>query len=396
MSRVSSRPQVIVAGYLARFPVGGYVWQALHYLLGFVRLGCEVVFYEDSAFCAEAYDPQADQVGTRYDYGVARLGAVLARFGLGDRWVFWDAERDVYHGMSAAQTEHAFATADLFVNVAGVNRLGRRPRPPARIFVDIDPGVTQINFENDSPHSRDVLGEHNLFFTFGENIGTNRCPLPTGAVAWRATRSPVVCELWETGAAAASAPFTTIGRWDAAARDLEFRGVRYHWRKSLEWKKFLELPRRTGERFEVAMDVRKVPQDEERLRATGWQIREPLAVSFDYDEYRRYIQHSKGEFSAAKGMNVALRSGWFSDRSVCYLAAGRPVVLQDTGFGDVLPTGRGLFAVRDLEDAAAAIGAIRDHYHEHSAAARDIARECFEASRVLKPLLESAGLSARS
>jgi hypothetical protein len=386
------RPRVIVAGYLVRFPIGGYVWQALHYLLGFERLGCDAYFYEDSAFYPDAYDPETGCVDVRYDYGLARVARILSRFGLQDRWVFWDAERDDYHGLSKGETERLFTSADAFVNVAGVNRLGNRRRPAVRIFIDIDPGVTQINSHNDSPFVRDLLAEHNLFFTLGENIGTERSPLPTDGITWRPTRPPVLCELWECATTADSAPFTTIGRWDSTARDLVYRGKRYHWRKSREWSKFLDLPRRTGERFELAMDVDRSPEDERLLRAAGWKIRSPLDVSLDCEAYRRYIQSSKAEFSAAKGMNVELRSGWFSDRSVCYLAAGRPVVLQDTGFGDVLPVGRGLFAVRSLDDAAEAVRATAADYPGHSAAAREIARECFEASRVLLPVLEAAGL----
>jgi hypothetical protein len=324
---VRRRPRVIVAGYFVRFPIGGYVWQALHYLIGFERLGCEVFFYEDSAFHPDAYDPAAGSVGVSYDYGLARLAEILDRFGLADRWVFWDAQRDVHHGLSAAETSRVFAAADLLVNVAGVNRIGHRPRPPARIYLDIDPAFTQITLEQERSTRLELLAEHNLFFTFGENIGTARSPLPTGGIDWRPTRPPVVCDLWESGSARAGAPFTTIGKWDATDRDLEFRGERYHWRKSLEWAKFVDLPRRTAERFELAMDVDRSPQDEKRLRAAGWQIRGPLDVSLDYQGYRRYIQGSKGEFSAAKGMNVRLRSGWFSDRSICYLAAGRPAVL---------------------------------------------------------------------
>jgi len=386
---VRSRPRVIVAGYVVRFPLGGYVWQALHYLLGFDKLGCEVTFYEDSAFYADAYDPQAGEVGPRYEYGIARLREILGRFGLAERWVFWDSTRDVHHGLSAEQTQRLFADADLFVNLAGVNRLGTRPRPPARAFVDLDPGVTQINYANRSPFIEELLGEHNLFFTVGENIGTARCPLPTGGIRWQPTRPPVVCELWEGSEPSRSAPFTTIGRWDAKARDLELGGVRYHWRKSLEWRRFVDLPGRTGERFEIAMDV---PPEETDLREAGWQIRSPLEVSRDHEAYRRYIRESKGEFSAAKGMNVELRSGWFSDRSVCYLAAGRPVILQDTGFSDSVPTGRGVFAVHGIDDAVAAVRAIGEDYRTQSAAAAEIARDCFEASHVLRPILEGAGL----
>ena len=389
---MKGRPLVIVAGYFVRFPLGGYVWQVLHYVLGFERLGCETYFYEDSAFYADAYDPASGDVGPRYGYGVGRLAEIFARFGLADRWVFWDQARDEYHGLSKAETERVFATADVFVNIAGVNRLYDRPRPPARVFVDIDPGVTQINYDNRSPHIHDLLAESNLFFTVGENIGTDRCPLPTGGIAWRPTRPPVVADLWDADDPPPSAPITTIGRWDAEARDLELRGRRYHWRKSLEWRKFLDLPRRTGERFEVAMDVGRVQEDEQRMRATGWEIRSPLEVSIDYDGYRRYIVGSKAEFSAAKGMNIELRTGWFSDRSVCYLAAGRPVVVQDTGFPDVIPTGRGIHAVHTIDDASDAVRGIAGDLPRHAADARAVARECFDAPRVLAPILEAAGL----
>jgi hypothetical protein len=284
------------------------------------------------------------------------------------------------------------AEADVLVNLAGVNRLGEWPLPPARIYLDIDPAFTQIRLENQDAALRGLLAEHNLFFTFGENVGTSRSPLPTGGIDWRPTRPPVVADLWDDGPSPPpGAAFTTIGRWDAVERDVDFRGVRYHWRKSVEWRKFLDLPERTGERFELAMDVERVPQDRQTLAARGWKLRPPLAVSADPFAYRRYIQASKGEFSAAKGMNVRLRSGWFSDRSACYLAAGRPVVVEDTGFGDLVPTGRGLFAVRGLEDAVEAFAAIAADYAAHAAAARAIARGNFEATRVLRPLLEAAG-----
>ncbi len=282
--------------------------------------------------------------------------------------------------------------ADLLVNLAGVNRLGEWRLPPARIYLDIDPAFTQIRLENQDAGLRDLLSEHNLFFTFGENVGTSRSPLPTGGIDWRPSRPPVVSDLWQCAPLPPpGAAFTTIGRWDSVERYVEFRGVRYRWRKSEQWRKFLDLPERTGERFELAMDVERESEDRQTLAARGWAVRPPLAVSADPFVYRRYIQASKGEFSAAKEMNVRLRSGWFSDRSACYLAAGRPVVVEDTGFGDVLPTGRGLFAVRSLEDAVEAFAAIATDYASHAAAARAIAREDFEATRVLRPLLEAGG-----
>ncbi len=391
---MSVPPRVIVAGFLARFPLGGYAWQALHYLVGFQRLGCDVFFYEDSAFYADAYNPEAGAMEAKYDYGLARLSRVLGGFGFGERWAFWDAGRDLHHGRSRAETERVFERADLLVNVGGVNRFRDRRVPEARIYVDVDPAFTQINLvENRSRPLRELLSEHTLHFTFGENIGTARSPLPTGEVAWRPTRPPVVADLWESphGAEGGGA-FTTIGKWESTHRDVTFRGERYGWRKSEEWRKFLELPSRTGERFEVAMDVHNVPPDEKRLRCHGWAVRDPLDVSIDHERYRAYIQASRGEFSAAKDMNVRLRSGWFSDRTVCYLAAGRPAVLQDTGFSDVLPCGRGLHSVGSIDEAVEAFARIRADYAAESRRAAEIARECFGPPSVLGPMLEAAGL----
>ncbi len=389
---MSRRPRVIVAGYFVRFPLGGYVWQTLHYLIGLSRLGVDVHFYEGSAWYPHAFDPDANVTGVDYRAGIARARSIFARFGLGERWVFWDAGRNEYHGRSEAQTAELFATADVWLNVAGVNRLGERRRPKTCIYLDIDPAFTQIRLERGDAKLRAMLDDHDVFFTFGENIGTARSPVPSGGYAWKPTRPPVVTDLWETESLPAGGAFTTIGKWDAVDRDVEFRGERYFWRKSLEWRKFLDLPRASGERFELAMDVDCVPQDEHDLLAAGWAIRPPLSVSTDLAGYTRYIQASKGEFSAAKDVNVRLRSGWFSDRSACYLAAGRPVVVQDTGFGDIVPTGQGLFAVQGLDDAADACRRIARDYALHAREARAVARESFEATKVLRPFLEAAGL----
>lgn len=385
------RPRVILAGYFVRCPLGGYVWQALHYLKGFERLGCEVFFYEETAHFSEAFDPISGETGTTYEYGCGQIASVLERFGLANRWAFWDTWNDRYYGMSEEQTNRVFTEADVFVNLAGVNRLGSRPRPPACLYIDIDPAFTQIRLESGDAGLRELLAEHDLHFTFGENIGSERSPLPTGGIRWRPARPVVLCDLWENALRPASGAFSTIGKWDAAGRDVVFRGERYEWRKSREWMKFIELPRQSGERFDLAMDVSSVPADLERLVACGWTVRDPFGVSKSVDAYRTYIQESKGEFSAAKDMNVRLRSGWFSDRSACYLAAGRPVVVQDTGFGDVLPTGLGLFAVSGIEDALEAVASIRADYGAQCRAARDLARKYFEPEATLRPMLEAAG-----
>ena len=381
--------RVVVAGYLVRFPLGGYAWQAVHFLLGLRELGCDVFFYEDSAYYAEAYVPGSpDLVTSGYDHGVAYARDTFAANGLGHVWGFWDAATDRVHGATVDRLRAALADADLVVNLGGVNRIPRARIPRARTaYVDLDPAYTQVRLAAGDARLRALVAEHDRHFTFGENVGTPGCVIPTAGVHWAPIRQPIVAGLWEPRPQAADAAYTTIGKWDTAGRDVAFQGEVFGWRKRTEWMRFLELPRITGERFRIAMDVASYPEDRRRLEAAGWEIADPLAASRDPEAYRAFIRASKGEFTVAKDVNIRLASGWFSDRGACYLAAGRPAVNQDTGFGRSLPVGRGLLTFRDLDDAVAAFAALRTDYDGHCAAARALAVEHFAPRRVLAPLV---------
>jgi hypothetical protein len=238
---------------------------------------------------------------------------------------------------------------------------------------------------------RALLDGHTHLFTFGENIGTPRSPVPTGGYAWHPTRQPVVLDLW-ADAGCPGRVYTTVGTWNAPGRDLAYQGQTLQWRKRTEWLRCLDLPARTAATFEVAMDVESVAGDPELLAAYGWQVVEPLRVSTDPWQYRDYICRSRGEFTVAKEMCVRLRSGWFSDRTACYLAASRPAVVQDSGCGDLLPLGPGLHAFRTVAEAAEAICSIEANYHRASAHATAVAREYFAAEQVLGNLLHVVGL----
>jgi hypothetical protein len=384
--------RLVLAGYLVRHPLGGYAWQAAHYLLGLRALGHDVWFYEDTEHWAPAYNPHTGEFGAAYEYGIASAGSFLARLGLGDRWVFVDSARGAEHGPAAGRAAALLRDADLLVNLAGVNRIPveRRGGRPA-VYVDIDPAYTQIKAAAGDAALRAVLDEHAHLFTFGENVGTARSPLPAGGYAWHPTRQPVVLGLW-AGAGRPGPAYTTVGTWDARGRDVVYQGETFHWRKRTEWLSCVDLPARSGARFELAMDVGSVPGDRELLAAHGWAVIDPRAVSADPWRYRDYLRSSRGEFTVAKDVNVRLRSGWFSDRAACYLAAGRPAVEQDTGFGEVLPLGPGLHAFRTVAEAAEAIRAIEADYPRASAHAAEVARECFAAERVLGALLATAGL----
>ncbi len=384
--------RIVVAGYLVRQPLGGYAWQAAHYLLGLRALGHDAWFYEDTAHYALAYNPVTNEFGEHYDYGVRAAGQFLESLGQDDRWVFVDVARGAEHGPGAGSADRLLREADLLINLAGVNRIvpERRAGRPS-IYIDIDPAYTQICAARGDRNLRAILDEHATLFTVGENIGTSRSPVPTAGYTWHATRQPIVLEHWLQDAPAGAA-YTTVGTWDARGRDIDFEGDTFRWRKRIEWMRCLDLPARTEARFEVAMDVDKVAGDAAVLGAHGWRIIDPRLLSADPWRYRDFVRGSRGEFSAAKNAYVKTRSGWFSDRSVCYLAASRPVVLQETGFGDVLPLGPGLHAFRTMVEAADAIRWIESDYAPASAHARDVAREWFDARKVLARLLTTAGL----
>lgn len=380
---------VVLAGYLVRCPLGGYAWQILHYLLGLRALGFEAYFYEDTAYFADCFDPLTGNMHVAPDAGVAFAANLFEQFGCGDRWAFWNAEADRHHGLDRNATRALLHDATVVITLAPVNRVPRAAGQ-RKIFIDIDPAFTQIRVAQGDQALIDLLAEHDVHFTIGESIGSAGCTIPTDRFAWRPTRQPIAVELWPPQEPAPDAAFTTIGRWDEGRRDIHFGGETYAWRKRTEWMKFLALPARTGQRFRVAMDIDKTPGDGDVLRRHGWEIVDPIAVSCDAATYRRFIQDSKGEFTVAKELNVRLASGWFSDRAACYLAAGRPVVMQDTGFGRALPVGSGLFAVHTLDDAVAACAAIVADYDAHARAARRIAEDYFAAPRVLRELLSVA------
>jgi hypothetical protein len=257
------------------------------------------------------------------------------------------------------------------------------------VYLETDPVQLQIELKDGVQETLEFLEPHIAFFTFGENYGRPDCKLPvTDRFKFHGTRQPVVLEYWEQPPRGNGGAFTTIGNWRQPWRVVKLDGEVYRWSKHLEFCKFIELPARTGGRFELALG-QYTPQDQQMLESNGWSVRNAPAFSMDIDVYRSYIQQSRGEFTVAKDQNVRLRSGWFSDRSATYLASGRPVITQDTGFGNVLPVGAGLFSFSTMEEAAAAVEAIGGDYERHCRAASEIARNYFDSDLVLTQLLET-------
>ena len=388
-----SRPRVVVLGMLTRMPVPGVVWQTAHYLLGLERLGCEAWYVEahginPSMFCSGPDDPGSEAAA-------AYIRSTLTRFGLGDRWAFHALHDDGrVLGLSRRALDELYSSSAAIINLHG----GTIPQPEHAaggrlVFLETDPVQLQVELHERRPETYAFLEPHAAFFTFAERYGAPGCGLPVSDdFDFVPTRQPVVLDLWQDRAEAGPA-WTTVGNWrQSGQRAVELDGESYTWSKHSEWKKVLELPRRTGATIELALAAYK-DQDRERLERRGFRIRP--AASLDHpDAYRDYIAGSRGEITVAKDQNVRLRTGWFSDRSATYLAAGRPVITQDTGFGDVLPTGEGLFAFTDVEEAAAAVREVEADWERHAKAAAAIARDHFDADIVLGKLLSDIGVAA--
>jgi hypothetical protein len=371
--------KIVCSGFLVRYPVGGFTWHHLHYLLGFQRLGHDVYFFEDYGWPDSCYDLRRDEMTSDPSYGVEYVRTLLGKYGLADKWCYL-AEDGTAHGMSREDLAQLCRECDVYFNLDNINWIPELELCQRRVLVDVDPVFTQIGGHGvGRPFAR-----YDRLFTFGENVHRAGCDMPTGGARWLPTRQPIVLDMWPTDAGDPGAPFTTVMNWSAYG-DREHEG-RVYGQKDREFAPFVSLPRETGEPMEIALSGASEPV-REQLAEGGWRLTDPREVSRDPWSYQRYLGASRAEFSVAKHGYVSTRSGWFSDRSAGYLARGRPVIVQDTGFGDFLPCGAGLLPFRNRDEAIAAIRRLRDDYAGHCRAARAVAEEYFDARRVLTDLL---------
>jgi len=397
-------------GILGRTPLAGVSWQVLHFLEGFRRLGHDVYYIEDTG--GWAYHPlrtnadheAEDAYEINLQYAVSHVARVMSSHGLEDRWAYRSRVDDRIFGLSKTQVANAFENADALVNLTGSTQLlEEHARVPVRIYIETDPVLPQIEVAQGDRKRIDLLSAHTHHFTYGENLGAPDCGVPVTRFKYLPIRQPIVLDWWTTdaqpGLALNDRPevrpyFTTIAKWRQPGKDIDWNGETYSWSKHVEFLKFIDLPRRSKQEFELALawqdekDQEAIPQ----LKSHGWRIIDGISLSLDTAPYREYILRSRGEFTVAKDQNIRLRSGWFSDRSACYLAAGKPVVTQDTAFGNILPVGRGLFTFRNMDDILTAIEMIEGDYDRHSRAAREIAQEYFATENVLRSLMERVGL----
>jgi hypothetical protein len=384
------RGKIVVLHFAGQMPLAGIAWQAAHYLLALEKLGYEAWYVEDSG--TNPYDPRVESVVMGCDYNVGYLRRAMERFGFGERWAYHCGVDDTYHGLPREGIARLYGEADALINLCGSHRLEERHlRCPVRILIDTDPGYQQINYAKGDPHERAYIDAHTHFFTYGANIGLADCPIPLGGIDWHPTRPPVDVDAWPEPAGEPDC-YTSIASWDNRGKDIEYDGSTYLWSKHVNFLKFLDIPRRLPNTcFHMAIQP---PSDEVRREVEdgGWRLTDPRPVSADIDTYRHFIASSRGEFTVAKDIYVRTRSGWFSDRAVCYLASGRPVVTMRTGFDRFYPVGDGLFDFATHEEAVAAVDAIASDYPRHSRAAREVARECFGGERVVGSLMNEVGL----
>lgn len=374
--------KIIFSGTIGRSGLGGQAWASLQYLLGFRELGHDVFYLEDCCESSWVFDWEKEEWTTDLDYPSAYVQSCLEPFGFNDHWIYRAA--DDSRGMPIARFLEICSEADLLL-LRAIPIWQWRPEydlPRRRAFIDVDPGFTQIKLANNDPKLLAGLRHCDRRLTFGQRIGAADCAIPTVKGPWLKTVPPIALDHWPFASEEASY-FTSIVRWQGYT-DVQFGGSSFG-QRDREFPKFLNLPRLTAQKFRLA--TMGIKPDE--LTRHGWESVPGEVISRTPDSYREFIQESRAEFAVPKHGYVEMRGGWFSDRSVCYLASGRPVAVEDTGLNDWLPVGEGLLTFHDMESAQNAVKKINSDYQRHRQAARALAEKHFAASRVLPALLET-------
>lgn len=394
--RPCERLRIVVLGYVIRGPLGGLAWHHLQYVVGLERLGHDVLFVEDSDDYPACVHLDRDAVDTDPTEGLNFAARAFERLGIPEGFAYYDAHTGRWQGPAGDRSESFCRSADIVLNISGINPV--RPwwaEAPVRVLIDTDPAFVQIRHLQ-SARARSLAEAHTNFFTFAEKFGDEDCLVPDDGFPWQPTRQPVVLDAWPVRPIAPKAPFSTVMQW-GSYQALEHEGISYGM-KSASFEPYFDMPRRTGVPLVLGIGGAKRPPNT-RLIENGWQVRNSIDFARDPWQYQRFIQDSAGEFSVAKQGYVVSRSGWFSERSANYLASGRPVIVQDTGFTDRLPTGEGLHTFQTPDEAAGALERVRRDLPRQAAAARQLAEQWFDGTKVLSDLLariSSPGESRKS
>jgi len=375
--------KIIFAGTIGRSGLGGQAWASLQYLLGLGALGHEVFYLEDCGDCSWVYNWEKQEWTFELEYPAAYVRECLAPFGAKNRWIY-----RTNAGSAGAPLEEFLEfckVADLLIMRAVPLWVWRKEydQPRRRAFIDVDPGFTQMSIANGDKGLTDSIARCERRFTYGQRIGAADCAIPTAGGPWLKTLPPVLLSEWPW-APDEPTHFTSVMRWQGF-REATYNGVSYGQRDK-EFPSFLDLPGRTTQRFRIA----QMGIEPKRLESHGWEVVPGEVISKTAFSYRDFIRGSRAEFSVPKNGYVKTRGGWFSDRSVCYLASGRPVLIADTGLGDWLPVGNGIVTFRDVTEAAAGVERINAEYAGQRRAARQLAEELFATDRVLTGFLAAA------
>ena len=378
--------RIIITGLVGQYPFGGVIWDYLQYLLGFKSLGHQVLYLEDSG--AWPYDPVAGTITDDCSFALQSLRKIFTDFDLAESWVYRNGADGKFHGAGEKVAREWLRHGDLLVNVSSAGWLRDYDlRVGHRMFIDGDPMFCQIGLlDGSNPLYAGRLRDHDSHFTFGLSVGQPDCPVPVDGITWRPTVQPIAIDQWPVTPASADAPWTTVMNW-ASYKPKVWEGRTYG-QKNLEFNRFRDLPSKTSVPLRLAMGLGVDGQrPAQELRQLGWDLVEPQEVVPDHRAYRSFLTNSKGEWSVAKHGYVEGKTGWFSCRTACYLAAGRPAVVQETGWSRHLPSNCGVLPFTTLEEAAEGLTKVTHNYSVHSKAAREIALEFFDAKKVCKDLL---------
>lgn len=381
--------RVLIAGSIETHPLcgGGNTWAFLQYILGFRRLGVDT-YYVEELDTKRCIDKDWRQVCFTDSINARHFRMLIERFDLHGHAALLERDGLGYVGLSRSDVERLAPEIDLLINMSGHLHLKSvLGSARYRMYVDLDPGYTQIWHEE---YGIDMnLRDHHIYVTVGLNLGEPNCPLPSCAIRWEKTFPPVVLDEWSSESRGGRA-YSTIAEWHGFS-PIQWRGIWYG-QKADEFRRLMDLPRRVNIPLELCVFIHPDDPDRLKLEHSGWHLVSPTRHASTPDTYRDYIFGSRGEFTAVKQGYAKGRTGWFSDRSACYLAAGKPVIVQDTGIGAYVPTGRGLMTFSDIDSAAEAIRCVESDYSRHAAAAGSFAREFLDSDIVLGHLLRLAGM----
>ena len=377
--------RIIITGYMIRHPVAGNMLAYFHYLLGFHRLGHDICYLEENGWPDACYNPELGSYSDDPSFGIRAVQALLNNYDINVPVIYVNRKTNKVSGDRHTDIDHLLSSTDLLLNIGGVCSLPQFALANKRALIDMDPLFTQLGL-----FAGEDINDYDAYFSYGCNIGKTSLSIPSSSIQWLPVVPPVLPDIWQnfsTDTSRTDPPFTTVCNWNAYG-GVEHDGEHYG-QKDVEFMKLLDLPKHVCPQLQLA--ISGADDNTKKMFSTaGWSICNAADVSHDLDTYQQYIAGSRGEFSAAKQAYVKTRSGWFSDRSVCYLAAGLPVIVQDTGISDWLTTGKGILTFSSMEQAIDCIEQVEADYNGHCQAAKQIAGEVFNYTVVLPQILEHA------